>query len=76
MKGFGKNLKAERTAAGLSQMEMARLLGVKQQQVSQWECDKVEPTLYNIAMILQILEIHFEDLMEGVDLPQLENKKG
>ena len=73
MKGFGANLKSERIAAGLSQTEMARLLGVKQQQLSQWECDKVEPTLYNIAMILKILDVRFEDLMDGVDISDKTN---
>lgn len=73
MKGFGANLKSERIAAGLSQTEMARLLGVKQQQLSQWECDKVEPTLYNIAMILKILDVCFEDLMDGVDISEKTN---
>ena len=75
MKGFGNNLKTERIAAGLSQTKMAHLLGVKQQQLSQWECDKVEPTLYNIAMILKILEIKFEDLTEGITLPDLTRQK-
>jgi len=73
MKGFGANLKSERITAGLSQTEMARLLGVKQQQLSQWECDKVEPTLYNIAMILKILDVRFEDLMDGVDISDKTN---
>ena len=67
MKGFGKNLKNERVAAGLSQSELAKKLGIKQQQLSQWECDKVEPTLYNIVSLLKVLDIKFEDLLDGIE---------
>ena len=68
MKGFGKNLKTERLNAGLSQAQLAQIIGVKQQQLSQWECDKVEPTLYNIVLLLRALHISFEDLTDGIDL--------
>ena len=61
---FGENLKFERQQAELSQSELAAKIGVKQQQLSQWECDKVEPTLYNIIAILKILNIAFEDLVD------------
>ena len=67
MEGFGKNLKQERELAGLTQSALARLLGVKQQQVSRWECDKVEPTLYYITRIIRILNIPFEDLVDGLE---------
>lgn len=67
MKGFGENLRNERIAAGLSQSELARIIGVKQQQLSQWECDRVEPTLYNIVLLLDALGIKFEELVDGID---------
>ena len=67
MKGFGKNLKNERISVGMSQAELANKIGVKQQQLSQWECDKVEPTLYNIVLLLQVLDVKFEDLLDGVN---------
>lgn len=64
MKTFGENLKNERVQAGLTQAELAQKIGVKQQQLSQWECDKVEPTLSNIVAILKALNIGFEDLVD------------
>lgn len=67
MKTFGENLKKERQLAGLTQGDLAQAIGVKQQQVSQWECDKVEPTLYNIIAIVRVLGITFEDLIDGID---------
>ena len=68
MRTFGENLKNERMAKKLSQNEFANLLGVSQQQISQWELNKVEPTLSNIIAIITILEIDFEDLIYNIDL--------
>ena len=67
MKGFGENLRNERISAGFTQSELARKIGVKQQQLSQWECDKVEPTLYNIVLLLNVLGLKFEDLLDGIN---------
>jgi len=38
-----------------------------QQRVSEWECDKVEPSLYNILKILKVFSITFEELTEGME---------
>ena len=38
-----------------------------QQRVSEWECDKVEPSLYNIIRILKVFEITFEELIDGIE---------
>ena len=64
MKTFGERLKEERRLACLSQAELAQKIGVKQQQLSQWECGKVEPTLSNIIALLKVLQIPFEDLID------------
>ncbi len=66
MTTFGDNLKKERIACGLSQREFAKLLGTTQQRVSEWECNKVEPTLYNIINITHILNVTFEDLIYDI----------
>ena len=71
MNTFGENLKAERIAKNLSQREFALKLGVTQQQVSQWELNKVEPTLSNIVAIVRTLAIPFEDLLYNVDIDAL-----
>ena len=63
---FGEKLKFERQQAGMTQRELAEAIGVKQQQLSQWECDKVEPTLSNIVALLRALDICFEDLVEDL----------
>ncbi len=55
----------------MSQRDFAIKLGVSQQQVSQWELNKVEPTLSNIVAMIKTLEIPFEDLLYDVDIALL-----
>lgn len=67
MSTFGENLKNERKLAGLNQIEFAKLIGTTQQRVSEWECNKVEPTLFNIIAITKCLNITFEELTHDID---------
>ena len=66
-KTFGENLKNERKLCGLTQTQLADRLGIKQQQLSEWERDKVEPTLYNILAIISALDTTFDDLVDGIE---------
>ena len=67
MNTFGKNLKAIRKACGISQIEFAEKMSTTQQRVSEWECDKVEPSLYNIIKIIKVLNTTFDELTEGLE---------
>jgi transcriptional regulator with XRE-family HTH domain len=67
MKTFGENLKMLRKLHKISQKEFAERMQTTQQRVSEWECDKVEPSLYNIIKILKVFEITFEELTEGIN---------
>ena len=67
MKTFGENLKYFRKLHKFSQKDFADRLSTTQQRVSEWECDKVEPSLYNIIKILRIFDITFEDLVDGIN---------
>ena len=67
MKGFGDNLKGLRKLNKISQKEFAVKMNTTQQRISEWECDKVEPTLYNIIKILKVLNTTFEELTDGID---------
>ena len=64
MKNFGENLKQLRIANKLSQKEFAVKIDTTQQRVSEWECNKIEPTLSNIVKIINVLGVSFEDLIE------------
>lgn len=67
MNTFGQNLKSARKNSKISQKEFAAKLGTTQQRVSEWECDKIEPSLFNIIRILRVLEITFEELTDGIE---------
>ena len=68
MKTFGDNLKYYRNLNKISQKALAFRLETTQQRVSEWECDKVEPSLYNIIRILRVFDISFEELTDGLDI--------
>ncbi|MDE7214873.1 MAG: helix-turn-helix transcriptional regulator [Clostridia bacterium] len=50
----------------MNQKEFALKMNTTQQRVSEWECDKVEPSLFNIIKIIAVLETSFEELTDGV----------
>ena len=66
MKTFGENLKYFRKLNNISQKDFAKKMKTTQQRVSEWECDKVEPSLFNILKILHIFDITFEELTDGI----------
>ena len=67
MNTFGDNLKNLRKSRRISQQEFAQRLQTTQQRVSEWECNKIEPSLYNIIKILKVLEVDFEELTDGME---------
>ena len=67
MRSFGENLKYFRNLHIISQKDFADKLKTTQQRVSEWERNKVEPSLYNIIRILNVFEITFEELTEGIE---------
>ena len=67
MSTFGNNLKALRKLNGLNQKEFADKMGTTQQRVSEWECNKVEPSLYNILKIISVLRTTFDELTDGIE---------
>lgn len=67
MNTFGNNLKTLRKINKLNQKEFAAQMNTTQQWVSEWECDKVEPSLYNIIKIIKILNTSFEELTDGIE---------
>ena len=68
MKSFGENLKYFRKLNKISQKDFAEKMNTTQQRISEWECDKIEPSLYNIIKILNVFEITFEELIEGLQI--------
>ena len=66
MSTFGDNLKNLRKQRNINQIEFAKLMQTTQQRISEWECNKVEPSLFNIIKILKVFDITFEELIEDI----------
>lgn len=64
---LGDNLKALRKLHHINQKEFAEKMNTTQQRVSEWECNKVEPSLFNIMKILRVFDITFEELTDGME---------
>ncbi len=67
MKTFGENLKYERKVTGLTQQQLADKMGIKQQQLSRWECDEIEPAVSSIVAIAKALDVSYDDLFDGIE---------
>ena len=52
-----KNIKQLRIKAGLSQQELAKLIGVPYQNIYRWENGIVSPSLKTVAKIAQALQV-------------------
>lgn len=59
---FGANLKALRKAAGLTQLEVAKRLGLTDMAVSRWENNHTEPNMDYCAQLCLILGCTLDDL--------------
>lgn len=66
MNKFGQNLKNIRQSVGLSQFQLAKLVNTTQQRVSEWEKGQIEPSLRYLIKLVNVLEVSFEELTEGV----------
>lgn len=53
---FKERLKELRTAKGLSQMQLAKKLGLSQSAVAKWELGKTEPTASAIILLASFFE--------------------
>ena len=60
---FGKNLKCLRLEKSLSQMQVAKLIGVSQQCISEWENSKIEPTLTSLWRLADVFDISIDELI-------------
>ena len=61
---LGKNLKRIRTAKGISQGEIGRILGVDKGFVSNIENGKTNPTLATIAKLAKAVGVSVDELLK------------
>ena len=60
---FSDNLKNLRKSKGLSQADLAKILGVDQRTVSAWENSICEPSFEMLAILCDIFEETFDGLL-------------
>lgn len=70
---FGDRLAGAREAAGLSQPDLARTLGVRLKTLQQWEEDQSEPRANRLQMLAGMLSVSLTWLLtgegDGLDAP-------
>jgi transcriptional regulator with XRE-family HTH domain len=64
MNSFRIKLKEARLNKGLKQSDLAKLLGTKQQIISQYETGADTPSLERLVQFAQILEVTLDELVE------------
>lgn len=61
---IGTTIKKLRRERNMTQEQLAELLGLSTNAVSQWECDKTAPDIANIPMLASIFEVSADVLLE------------
>lgn len=72
----GENLKRIRESRGLSQMELARQVGVSGPMITQIERGTKNPSLQVSAEIVKVLECRLEDLLDSWKAPEPPGETG
>ena len=62
---FGDRLAGAREAAGMSQSQLARTLGVKKSSLASWEEDTAEPRANKLSMLSGLLNVSITWLLTG-----------
>ena len=63
---FGEKVKQLRIARGISQVELAKALGVSKQSVSNWENDNILPSIEMLVKTAEYFSVS-TDYMLGID---------
>lgn len=61
---LSEKLREVRLARGISQVELAKLLGVTKQSVSNWENDNIQPSVEMLVKISKALSVSTDYLLE------------
>jgi transcriptional regulator with XRE-family HTH domain len=59
-----------RELAGLSQMELARRLGISQPLISSWECGRLTPSIYDITRLESVLGTELGEILLQIAYPK------
>ena len=71
---FHENLKAARMRKGLSQQEVADLVGVAKSTYSMWETGNREPNLMRIKTLTKVLDVSGDELLGLIPMDRTETE--
>ncbi len=76
MDSLGRRICRQRRVKGLSQEELADLIGVSRQTISKWESNSMQPTLENVKLLCSQLGVSIdyfthEELKSGEDADEI-----
>ena len=71
---FGENLKNIRKQRGITQEELAEILGVSRQAISKWESDSGYPETEKLLVISRTLNISIDNLLNDVSVIEEKEK--
>ena len=61
------SIRAMRQAKGLAQWQLAEMIGVKQESITQWETGKTSPRFERLVDIAKALDCTVDDLIKKED---------
>ena len=70
---IGTTIKRLRHDKGMTQEQLAELLGLSTNAISQWECDKTAPDISNLPILANIFEVSADVLLE-IDIAKSKKK--
>ncbi len=70
---IGTTIKKLRRERGMTQEQLAELLGLSTNAISQWECDKTAPDISNLPVLANIFEVSADVLLE-IDIAKSKKK--
>ena len=73
---FGQKLAALRKQRGLTQAELAEMLGVRQQTVTTYERRTENPSLELIQRLAMFFQVHPSELVDDATVPEPKRKTG
>ena len=65
---IGERIQLLRKAAGLSQEQLAEIVGVSRQAVSKWETDQSSPDIENILALSRAFSVSTDELLGSTDV--------
>jgi len=59
-----------RELSGMSQMELARRMGVSQPLVSSWECGRLTPSIWDVTKMESVLSVGAGEMLMQIAYPK------